>query len=192
MPALPRPPAPLTDGEVTLRPFTVADVPAVTTACQDPEINRWTASIPWPYEEEHASGWIATHEASWQRGEGAELAITAARDGRLLGSLGLLPIDWDLRAVTAGYWVVASERGRGVATRALCLGRDWALGTLGLATVELVTMVGNVTSQRVAQKAGFSLIEEIAKWEHRATPGRTYQVQRWQCRAGEQRYLPST
>lgn len=62
MPTLPRPKEPLTDGVVTLGYFTLADVPAVTTACQDPEISRWTASIPWPYEEDHARGWIATHE----------------------------------------------------------------------------------------------------------------------------------
>jgi RimJ/RimL family protein N-acetyltransferase len=186
MPTLPRPSAPLTDGEVTLRAFTVADVRAVTTACQDPEIIRWTASIPCPYEEEHARGWIATHEASWARGEGAELAMTAANDGRLLGSLGLLPIDWDRRIVTAGYWVVARERGRGVATRALRLGTDWALGTIGLAAVELVTMVGNVASERVAHKAGFSVVEEIPRYEHRSTPGRVYRVKCWRREVGGQ------
>jgi RimJ/RimL family protein N-acetyltransferase len=182
MPTLPRPKEHLTDGVVTLRPFTLDDVSAVTAACQDPEINRWTASIPWPYEEEHARGWITNHHALWERGGGAELAMTAASDGRLLGSLGLVPIDWDRRVVSAGYWVVASERGRSVATRALHLGTNWALGTLGLAAVELVTMVGNVASERVAQKAGFSLVEEIPNYEHPSAPDRLYQVKRWRHR----------
>jgi hypothetical protein len=53
--------APLADGVVTLRAFTSGDVPAVTAACQDPEISRWTATIPWPYDEDHARTWIATH-----------------------------------------------------------------------------------------------------------------------------------
>jgi len=119
----------------------------------------------------------------WERGEGAELAMTATSDDRLLGSLGLLPIDWDRSVVTAGYWVVASERGRAVATRALRLGTNWALGTLGLAAVELVTMVGSGASERVAQKAGFSVVDEIPKYEHRSAPGRVYRVKRWQRRA---------
>jgi RimJ/RimL family protein N-acetyltransferase len=182
MPTLARPKEPLTDGVVTLRPFTLADVPAVTTACQDPEISRWTVSIPWPYEEDHARAWIATHEALWNRGDGAELAMTAADDGRLVGSLGLMPIDFERRVVSTGYWVAASERRRSVATRALRLGTSWALATLGFAAVELVTMVGNEASEGVAQKAGFSVVEETPNYEHPSAPGRFYQVKRWRCR----------
>jgi hypothetical protein len=54
MAALPEPDWPLTDGVVGLRRFTLSDVAAVTAACQDPEIPRWTAGIPDPYEERHA------------------------------------------------------------------------------------------------------------------------------------------
>ena len=38
----------LADGTVLLRPPTLADVPAVTAACQDPDIARWTI-VPSPY-----------------------------------------------------------------------------------------------------------------------------------------------
>lgn len=43
MTALPPLTEPLTDGVVSLRRFTLDDVAAVTMACQDPEIPRWTA-----------------------------------------------------------------------------------------------------------------------------------------------------
>jgi len=187
MPKLARPDPPLADAEVVLRPFTVADVTAVTAACQDPEIHRWTASLPWPYEERHARHWIATHEVRWAGGEGADLAVTATGDGRLLGSLGFVAFDWDGRVSSVGYWVAAAERGRGVATRALRLGTDWALTTLGLGTVELVTMFGNVASERVAEKAEFSMVGEIPDYVHQAAPGRLYRVKHWQRRAPEAR-----
>jgi hypothetical protein len=46
------PPAPpLSDGMVTLRPWTPGDVPEVTLACRDPEIVRWTTQIPKDYTE---------------------------------------------------------------------------------------------------------------------------------------------
>src|SRR5580658_7312298 len=109
MPKLARPDPPLADAEVALRPFTVADVTAVTVACQDPEIHRWTASLPWPYEEGHARDWIATHEARWDGDDGADLAVTATGDGRLLGSLGFVAFDWDGRVASVGYWVAAAE-----------------------------------------------------------------------------------
>ena len=62
-----RPPEPdLTDGVVTLRPLEPEDVAAVTKACQDPEIVRWTTEIPDGYTEEHARGWIASTPAGWK------------------------------------------------------------------------------------------------------------------------------
>lgn len=48
--------APLSDGVVSLRRFTLDDVAEVTRALQDPEIVKWTASIPTPYAESDAKG----------------------------------------------------------------------------------------------------------------------------------------
>jgi RimJ/RimL family protein N-acetyltransferase len=182
MPALPRPEVPLTDGHVTLRAFTLDDVPAVTAACQDPEINRWTASIPWPYNEEDARSWIAGHDSLWERGESAEFAVTAPGGGRLLGSLGLSRFDWDERTTSVGYWIALPERGLGFATRALRLSLQWAFESLDLMALGLVTMVGNVASERVAEKGGFLLIEEVSDYVHPLAPKRRLHVKRWECR----------
>ena len=53
--ALPRPP--LTEGDIRLRPWERRDVKAVTAACQDPEIPRWTV-VPHRYTERHARDFI--------------------------------------------------------------------------------------------------------------------------------------
>jgi RimJ/RimL family protein N-acetyltransferase len=98
-----------------------------------------------------------------------------------LGALGFHPFDWDHRSASVGYWVVAAERGGGVAARALHLGVNWAFQTLNLATVGLVTMIGNVASERVAQKVGFVMVEEISDYRHPFGPDRLYQVKRWTC-----------
>jgi hypothetical protein len=83
-----RPPKPpLSDGTVTLRELAVADVPAVTTACRDPEIVRWTTEIPEGYTEEHARGWIESAGAGWENGRG-EFAITERRRTRSPARLG--------------------------------------------------------------------------------------------------------
>ena len=70
--------SPLSDGVVSLRRFTLDDVPEVTRACQDPEIVRWTASIPTPYAESDAQSWIERHEEHWGSGFTASLAIVDA------------------------------------------------------------------------------------------------------------------
>ena len=104
MPALPALTEPLTDGVVSLRRFTLDDVAAVTRACQDPEIPRWTAGIPDPYEEHHARGWIMLHDAFWSKEGRAAFAFCDARNGELLGSMALGEVDFTARSAVAGYW----------------------------------------------------------------------------------------
>jgi RimJ/RimL family protein N-acetyltransferase len=89
--ALPALGAAQTDGVVTLRRSTLHDVAAVTRACQDPEIPRWTAGIPEPYEERHARGWIILHDPFWSSEGRAAFAFCDARSGELLGSMALDP-----------------------------------------------------------------------------------------------------
>jgi RimJ/RimL family protein N-acetyltransferase len=179
MPALPRVVTPLTDGSIFIRPFEMADVAAVTRACQDREILKWTATIPWPYREEHASAWILTHDGLWERGEGAEFAITRAPAGDLVGAVGLRPIDWKNRKAVAGYWVAAWARNDGVATRALTLATGWAFQHGGLHMVELQTMMGNRASERVAEKVGFELDAIDSDAVHPIAEGQRFNVKRW-------------
>jgi len=54
-----------------------------------------------------------------------------------------------------GYWVAAQARGKGVASRAVTLLRDWAAGELGLTVIELVIHEDNRLSRRVAERTGF-------------------------------------
>jgi RimJ/RimL family protein N-acetyltransferase len=154
VPAVAPPEPPLTDGVVALRGWRAADVPALTAACQDPEIPRWTL-VPRPYTEAIARTWIATTAEQYAAGTGAPLAVVDAAGGRLLASAGLNVIDWAQRTADVGYWVAAPERGRGVASRAVALVADWAFGTLGLELLGLLTDPGNRASQAVARRTGF-------------------------------------
>jgi RimJ/RimL family protein N-acetyltransferase len=124
-------------------------VPAVTEACQDPEIVRWTTEIPEGYTEEHARSWIASTPAGWKKGR-AELAITV--DGAFAGAIGLVARhDW---VAEFGYWVAPAFRGRGIGTRALELLSRWAEDQ-GSARLQLTIFPGNEASVRIAEKAGY-------------------------------------
>ncbi len=153
------------------------DVGDVTAACQDQEISRWTDAIPWPYYEEHAREWISTHDGLWERGEIAPFAIVAAEDGQFLGAISL--IFAKDRPPGAGYWVARWGRNRGVATSALMMIIQWGFDTLELESVSLATMLGNVASERVAEKAGFSFIGETSDFRPPRNPERTYSVKQW-------------
>ena len=133
-----------------LRPFTPADVPAITAACQDADIARFIPLMPRPYTEEHARGYVDATR-SWDPRERLALAIVDPDSDDILGS-----IDVRLGEVgSIGYWVAPSARGRGVATRALELLSRWAVQSQGVERLELTTDPDNAASQRVAEKAGF-------------------------------------
>jgi RimJ/RimL family protein N-acetyltransferase len=185
VPAIPALTEPLTDGVVSLRRFTLDDVAAVTRACRDPEIPRWTAGIPEPYEEHHARGWIMRHDAFWSKEGRAAFAFCDARNGELLGSMALGEVDITARTAVAGYWAAPWARHRGATTRALALACRWGFDALGLRVVNLMTLPGNIASERVAQKAGFVLVGMVQDY---APPGALdpearHEVKHWVLRA---------
>jgi RimJ/RimL family protein N-acetyltransferase len=174
-----RPTEPLVGALVTLRQFTLDDVPAVTLACQDPEISRWTASIPFPYEEDHARTWISQHDRFWSNAERTPFAIVSSDNGAFFGTISFASFQWQERTAEAGYWVAANARGAGVATSALVILCDWGFQTLDLAAVVLHTLIGNVASERVAEKAGFFKADVLADYRHPATPELGVEATRW-------------
>jgi RimJ/RimL family protein N-acetyltransferase len=177
----PEPSWPITDGLVELRRFTLSDVSDVTRACQDPEIARWTTTIPWPYEDHHARDWIARHDAAWSGGTFAPFAFCDVTTGTLQGSITLSGIEPERRSAMVGYWAAPWARNRGATTRALRLVCDWGFEHLDLHRMELVTKQGNVASERVAAKAGFERSGKIDRYKppRALDPDARYEVTRW-------------
>ena len=149
----------LSDGVITLRAFRQADASEVAEAMADGEIARWTATIPWPYGRGDAERWIGTHDFRRRLREGLDLAITAG-DDQAVGAIGL---DLDPAGVgQVGYWVAPAARNRGYARRALALVCGHAIDVIGIPRLRLLTIDGNVASERVAAAAGFAPIERSA------------------------------
>ncbi len=155
MPELRYPQPPLGDDRIALRQPTEADDAAVTAACQDPEIVRYT-QVPSGYTEEHARGWFAASEQQRRIGAGLPFLIVGGDDGELLGSVDLHAVDWEQGRATIGYWIAAEARGRGAATRAVRLLSRWGFEALGLGRIQIYVDVRNESSQRVAERAGFT------------------------------------
>ena len=150
------PEPPLADEVVALRPWRPSDAPVVVAALDgDPEITRWLDQVPQPYGLDEAHAYIAACRRGWEEGTGASFAVLDAADERVLGSLGIRLADLPVGVAEAGYWVAREARGRGAATRALRLAARWILGHEGIERLQLRTDALNVTSQRVAEKAGF-------------------------------------
>lgn len=144
----------LRDGDLVLRPRRLEDIDAVTAACQDPEISRWTF-VPSPYARADAEAFHARSAEEAATGRAINLLAVDAQDDRLLGSISLMELDREPGYGEIGYWVVAEARGRGVATRGVRLLADWAREELHLTRIEVLPHKDNLPSRRVAEKAGF-------------------------------------
>jgi RimJ/RimL family protein N-acetyltransferase len=152
-----RPPdPPLSDGVVTLRPWTLDDVPAIAAACDEAEIARWIHQIPNPYREQDAREYVLATESAWRDGSGAFFAVIECETGAPAGSIAMHVLDRELANVEVGYWTAAPARGRGLTTRALRLLAAWALAKAGAERVQLRADVHNRPSLRVAEKARFT------------------------------------
>jgi RimJ/RimL family protein N-acetyltransferase len=148
----------LGDGAIALRPPAPDDVDAITEACQDPEIPRWTR-VPSPYTHDHAVEFVQRSARMWEAGTDAPFVIVHAETGALLGAIGVHRFGGEDGGPEVGYWLAPDARGRGVTTRALRLVSDWACNQLGVRLL-LQADVRNAASRRVAEKAGFRHVGE--------------------------------
>jgi RimJ/RimL family protein N-acetyltransferase len=155
VPPIPLPEPALADGEIRLREPGPGDIPALTAACQDPLIQRFTF-VPVPYAESDARAFVAGRPAARAAGEAIALVMSPADGDELLGMIGLQRFDWDHRTCDIGYWVVPEARGRGAATRAVVLLSHWGIRELGMARIQLDADIDNLASQRVSERAGFT------------------------------------
>ena len=165
MRSIPLPDPPLTDGEIRLRPWERRDVPAMTVACQDPEIPRWTV-VPHHYTERHARDFIAQTGADLTTGRELALAIVDG-DDRVLGALGMSNFDWSDMKAEIGYWMAPEARRRGIGARATRMLAEWAVRTLGMERIELLANPENEASQRLAERAGFAREGVLRRYRRR-------------------------
>ena len=137
---------------IRLRAWRSDDVDVVVSACQDPEIQRWT-QVPLPYRRQHAEEFVGPASERARAAGGAVLATELLEGGAITGSIGLFPPTDGYGEI--GYWTVAGYRGRGLTAEAVDVLARWAFEERGLHRVELHVDPANTGSRRVAERAGF-------------------------------------
>jgi len=140
---------------IHIRPYRLDDAPDVFEAVRESmsEVRPW---MPWchpDYSLEESRAWLEIQVLAFEQSTAYEFAITSG-DGRYLGGCGLNQIDRINKRANLGYWVRTSAAGKGAATAAAKLVRDWGFRNADLNRLEIVVAAGNTASRRVAEKAG--------------------------------------
>jgi ribosomal-protein-serine acetyltransferase len=178
------PPQTLRGAAVLLHPWQADDEGPLYEAARESlsTVGRW---LPWlddSYAPSDSKAWIDASADAWRSGHEYRFAIfDAGPGGRLLGGTGLNQLNHPHRVANLGYWVRDTAVGRGIATEAARLASQFALTTLGCSRVEILTIDGNVASQRVAEKLGaaFEGVLRDRLWlRGKVYPARLYSIVR--------------
>lgn len=143
---------------IELRRWTAADAPALVDAYADPVLrafSRWHCTTT-----AEALAWIAMHDEGWAAGTRYGFAVV--EEAHVAGTVALKRTEPGGPRGEAGYWTVASARGRGIAPQAVSVLTEWAFATFPeLTAIDLFHRLDNTASCRVASKAGYPLAETL-------------------------------
>jgi len=141
--------------EIVIRPPTPNDVAALTQAVHESvrDVSRWMAWCHPAYAEADAESWIRSTMQGHAEHSAFEFVIVDD-GGSLIGCCGINHVNQVDRFANLGYWIRSSRTGLGIATRAVQVLAEWTFANTALNRLEIVVAVGNLRSQRVAEKCG--------------------------------------
>jgi RimJ/RimL family protein N-acetyltransferase len=153
-----------------LRPFTLADAPAVQRLVGDRDIASTTLSIPHPYENGMAEEWIGTQEQKFELGESVGFAIVHGKESNLIGAIDLWAINRQHEKAEIGYWIGRPYWNQGYCTEAARAVLRYGFEILGLNRIYATHFTRNPASGRVMQKIGMKheghLRQYAKKWDN--------------------------
>ena len=150
----PWPAGPVAHGPVMLREFSDADLLMVQELSTDPYVPL-IGTLPPDATRQEAQDYIGRQRGRLAEGTGFSFVIAEAGTGRGIGGIGLWLAGLDHGRATAGYSVIPSARGRGVASAALTALTSFAWTIPELHRIELYIEPWNTGSVKTAERAGF-------------------------------------
>lgn len=140
---------------VVLRRFQAEDAPALFEAARQ-SVEHVFPWLPWchpQYDRSESERWVRRQIRLWDEGKEFEYSILDYED-LFLGGCGLTNLDFDRMTANLAYWIRSGYTGRGFGTAAVRRLAESGIRQRKLMRIEVLVAVGNVPSQRVAERAG--------------------------------------
>ena len=142
--------------ELTLTDIRKTDVDALCLHINDIEIYKNTLSIPFPYKEADAVGFIMSVK-EFEKNANRRSNYAIRMNGEMMGGIGLL-YNYGLHAHKSeiGYWISPHFRGKGIMTKILKSFIRICFEEKQLSRLEANVYINNIPSQKLLETCGFS------------------------------------
>lgn len=143
---------------VVVRPWLPGDGAALYEAVQESldHLHPWLPWGPTHGSVEDSEARVRRFYANWILREDMPLAIVDKESGRLIGGTGIHRMNWEVGSFEIGYWVRASEHGRGYVTEAVQLVIDLIKLHMDPARIFIRCAAGNERSAAIPLRLGFT------------------------------------
>ncbi|HEX7304408.1 GNAT family protein [Lentzea sp.] len=153
-------PVEINAGDYYLRAFRnddrVSDLRALVEAYADPATRRYLYALA-PSSEAAAEMYVQFMTMGWEKNYRWSWAVCDAVTAEVTAGVILHNLDHRLGSAEVSCWTHPAHRGKGVLPTALNAVLGWAFGGAGLHRIVYKHAVENPSSQRVAEKCGFTL-----------------------------------
>jgi len=169
-----------TGERVLLRGWQDADTDALYTAIRESaaHIGEWLSWVKEHQTADDTLAFIRRSSARWALREAFEIGIFARDGGQVLGSVGLMPDQWDLPSFEIGYWLHTSAEGHGYMSESVRLIIAYCFETLAAERVAIRCDARNDRSRAVPERLGFTH-EGTHRNDHRGTDGMPRDTMFW-------------
>ena len=142
----------------TIRPFRRRDTGALHEAIEASikDLQQW---LPWAnaYDRSVAQRFIRDSASAWAEGRAFDFAVrTSEEPNRHIGNVSIWWTSRQNGIGEIGYWIRSDMTGKGVGTEVTARAVQIGFDELGCHKIVLRIAVGNVASERIAQRLGFT------------------------------------
>ncbi|WP_284646315.1 GNAT family N-acetyltransferase [Paenibacillus silviterrae] len=136
-----------------LRLFELSDAKFVQVLAGDQDVASTTLSIPHPYPDGAAEGWIERTRQAAEKGDIFSFALLSKEDGKLIGCISLR-LAKQFNHAELAYWVGKTFWGQGFATEAARRIIQFGFEDLELNRIYAAAMTRNPASYKIMSKIG--------------------------------------
>jgi RimJ/RimL family protein N-acetyltransferase len=142
---------------IVLRPYTLANAPALFEAVDQSRerLRLWMEWVDGHADLAYSEDYCRRMAAQWAERSVLLLGIWHRETGRYLGGTGLHDCDWSVPSFGTGYWIRDGEVGKGYVEEAVRLQVRFAFDVLGAERLWLTCDPLNERSRRIPEAIGF-------------------------------------